>query len=476
MSQPVRALFVAVFAFLTALPLWAQSDTSAGAFVHIDTIVFEGNRLTRRALLLRELEFAPGDSIPLEGLAATLERNKNRLLNLDLFTVADLRVAEWRANNHVVLRVRLTETWYLLPVPLFELADRNFNVWWKEFGGSLRRVNYGLDLTHNNLTGNADALKAKAQFGYNNRYELSYRFPPIDRSRTINMQAAVSYSRTHEVAYTTEGSQLQFRRNPDVWQIEQFSAFVNLGWRPKLLTTHRFSLEYRDTRASDSVAVILNPDFFLQGQRRQRHASLVYNFTSDYRDIRPYPLNGWITVLDFRQNGLFPNDDLWLTRLFAEHSRYTSFGKDKKWSVETGLKGRVSLPRRKPPYYNNQALGYFGNFVRGYEYYVADGLDFGILKTSVHFEAFNREIRLGKWMPFKAFKVLPIKIYLALNNDFGYANDPYYGANNPLSNHVIYGYGPGLDIVMWYNKTIRLEYSRNDLGEGGFYIRINAGF
>ena len=26
----------------------------------------------------------------------------------------------------------LLENWYIFPIPKFELADRNFNVWWKE--------------------------------------------------------------------------------------------------------------------------------------------------------------------------------------------------------------------------------------------------------------------------------------------------------------------------------------------------------
>ena len=200
--------------------------------------------------------------------------------------------------------------------------------------------------------------------------------------------------------------------------------------------------------------------------------SLVYGYPSPATEPATggfFPANLFLGM-----KNLLPGDNLFITRLFAEHTRYTSFGR--RWSVETGLKARVSLPRSKPPYFNNQALGYAGNFVRGYEYYVADGLDFGILRTSVHLELLNREFQLGQWMPFKAFKVLPIKVYLAANNDLGYANDPHYGAGNTQSNRLLYGYGPGLDIVMWYNKTLRFEYSRNDLGRAGLYIRVNAGF
>jgi hypothetical protein len=114
--------------------------------------------------------------------------------------------------------------------------------------------------------------------------------------------------------------------------------------------------------------------------------------------------------------------------------------------------------------------------VRGYEYYVADGLDFGLVQTAFHFELFNKTFKLGKYMPFKAFKTLPLKLYLTFNNDLGYANDPYYAAHNPLTNRILYGYGPGLDLVAWYNKTFRVEYSRNDLGQGGIFIRIDSGF
>ncbi|HNM24638.1 MAG TPA: hypothetical protein PKL15_04375, partial [Saprospiraceae bacterium] len=138
-------------------------------------------------------------------------------------------------------------------------------------------------------------------------------------------------------------------------------------------------------------------------------------------------------------------------------------------------KVRVSWPRRQPPYYNNQALGYGGDYVRGYEYYVADGLDFVLLHTSWHWEFFNREFNFGRYMPVQAFRVLPLKLYLALNGDLGYANDPWYAAGNPLSNRWLSGYGFGLDVILYYNKSIRLEWTWNHLGEGGFYLRINTG-
>ena len=442
-------------------------------YIYIDDIIITGNRKTKDWIILRELEFASGDSLAVADLPATLERNRLRLMNTGLFSSAQIEMLSVPTPQHLRLEIKLVETWYIYPIPLFELADRNFNVWWKEFNHSLRRVNYGFDLSYLNLTGHADALKVKGQFGFNNRYELGYRFPPFNRQGTIGMQTSVAYSRTHELGFLTDSNKVLFYRNDNQWIFRQAAATANFYWRPKLLTTHTFMLEYRDNRIADTIATALNPDFFLRGNTQQRHFSLVYKFVTDHRDIRPYPLHGWLAVVEVRQNGLFAFDDLHLARLFAEYGHYFSFSK--KWSLETAVKGRTTLPRRKPPYYNNQALGYGGSFVRGYEYYVADGLDYAVAKTSLHFNLFDRSFKFGKWMPFKPFKVFPLKVYLAFNNDAGYANDPWYRVNNPISNRWLYGYGFGLDFVAYYDKTARIEWSRNDLGQSGFYIQINTG-
>ncbi|MBK7940168.1 MAG: BamA/TamA family outer membrane protein [Lewinellaceae bacterium] len=436
----------------------------------------EGNRKTRSALILRELEFTPGDSLFIAELPAALERNSLRLMNLGIFNTAKINVRSWNPeSNHVSLHIELIEAWYIYPVPLFELADRNFNVWWKEFNRSLKRVNYGIDWNQLNLTGNADALKVKTQFGYSNKYELRYSRPNLNRDQTIGLDFGITYSRSHEVAYATDANKLQFHVNRNIWQIVQLSTGGSVLWRPGLFTTHRFTAEYRSTTVADSIAAVFNPDFFLGGATRQRHLSLLYSLTFDYRDIRPYPLSGWLLAAELRQNGLLPGDNLHLFRAYVEYARYFPF-LEKRMSLETVFRGRTSLPRCRPPYYNNQALGYGGSFVRGYEYYVADGLDFGLLKTAFHVQIFNKTFHLDKFMPLEAFRNFPLKMYLSVNNDLGYANDPYYAEQNPLANHLLWGYGFGLDIVAYYDKTARFEWSWNDRGENGFFLRINTGF
>ena len=454
-------------------PLYAQNAAPPPAYVIIDTITLQGNRKTKPALILRELEFKPGDSLPADGLSETLERNRLRLMNLSLFSFSELRLDTLPPGNRLALHFRFVEMWYLYPIPLFELADRNFNVWWSEFDRSLKRVNYGISWTHLNLSGHADILRINLNFGYSNRYEVVYERPWLNRRQTLGFRVATGFSRNHELAYVTRDNKQQFYVNPGKWQLTRYYANTTLHWRPKLLTTHSLTAEYHLNRVADSIATEVNPDYFLNGRTEQRHFSLIYRFLIDRRDIRPYPLSGWLTAVELRQNGLLPRDDLHLFRATGELKKYFSFSR--RLSLETIVKGRFVLPRRKPPFYNNQALGYGNDFVRGYEFFVMDGMDYGLLRSSFHIQLFNRTFNLGKYMPLQAFRTLPLKVYLSINNDTGYANDPYYGAGNPLSNRWLYGYGIGIDIIAYYDKVAKLEWSWKGPGGGGFYLNINTG-
>lgn len=469
----ISSLLWPVVFLLGGPPITAQSNATPTVYIRIDSIILEGNRKTRPSLIFRELEFAAGDSLALNTLAETLERNRLRLMNTGLFSSSDVVLDTLPPGNRLAVRFRFVEMWYLYPIPLFELADRNFNVWWSEFHRSLKRVNYGISWTHLNLTGHADVLKVNLNFGYSNRYEIIYERPWLNRRQTLGFRVATGYTRTHEIAYTTAGNKQQFLVNPDIWQITRYYANAGLNWRPGLLTNHSFLLEYHLNRITDSIASEVNPNFFLDGRTAQRHFSLIYKLTVDHRDIRPYPLNGWLASLELRQNGLLPGDDLHLFRATAEYKKYIPFA---RWlSLETILKGRVSLPREQPPFYNNQALGYGNDFVRGYEFFVMDGLDYGLFRSSLHFRALDRTFNLGRFMPLQAFRVMPFKVYLSLNNDLGYANDPFYSGPNPLNNRLLYGYGIGIDLVAYYDKVARFEWSWKGTGGSGFYLNINTG-
>ncbi|MBK8041510.1 MAG: hypothetical protein IPK21_01930 [Haliscomenobacter sp.] len=71
--------------FLLGFPLFSQEG-----MVRIDSISVEGNKKTHRAIILRELPFQSGDTIPLAALSGVLEEGERWLMNTGLFNRVDI--------------------------------------------------------------------------------------------------------------------------------------------------------------------------------------------------------------------------------------------------------------------------------------------------------------------------------------------------------------------------------------------------
>ncbi len=466
-----RFLSICLFLASWSTLVSAQVDTTKNYFVKIDSISFEGLKKTRKSLILRELDIHLGDSVLTSDLDAVLLRNRNRVVNLQIFNEVVVTAANWPATNRVHLHIKVREAWYWFPSPVFELVDRNFNVWWKEYNGSLRRTNIGGDYTQKNFTGFADIFGVTATAGYNQRFSLRYSTPTINKKQTLGLVASLNYSRTRELAVSTLDNKLVFFSNPDFYAVRRFLGDVSVSWRPGLLNFHAFTLEYRHNRIADTIANDINPRFFAPGVTRQQHMSFVYAHIFDSRNIRSYPTKGLYTYSEFRQNGLLPTDDLFLSRFRLEVNRYAELN---RWlSIETAFRLRFSLPRSRPPYFNNNALGYLGDLVRGYEYYVMDGLDFGTIKTSVRGKFFDRTLYYPKFIKkvCKRCKGIGTELYMSVLNDAGYANDPWFGAKNPLSNRLLYATGIGLDIVLYKRTPFQIAWMRTVTGQTGVFFR-----
>ncbi|MFQ5447144.1 MAG: hypothetical protein ACE5FF_09420, partial [Saprospiraceae bacterium] len=256
-------------------------------------------------------------------------------------------------------------------------------------------------------------------------------------------------------------------RNSENPLLQRFRAGAGLLFRRKLDVYHRLSLTFHQNIIHESVPHELNPDFFLTGLK-QRYTALSYEFVLDKRDIKPYPLDGYYFVATAAKKGFGLRKDLNALDVSATWFHY--FPLAKRWSLELGAKGKAGLIRQKQPYYNSVALGYLLDNIRGYEYYVVDGLDYAYQKSSLRFELTNKTVNWGKRVPFEAFKEMPLKLYLSVHNELACVNNPFYKKGNPMSNRVLWGTSLGLDIVMYYNKVFSLEFSRNHLNEFGFFL------
>ncbi len=466
-DRDVGALLAAILFCCLATGLQAQEE-----HVIIHKISIAGNKKTKDKIILRELAFGPGDTLAVAELSDVLEQSEYMVMNTGLFTSVTITFKNWEgATGRVHLHIEVMEGWYIFPVPIFELADRNFNVWWVEQNRSLDRVNFGMEFSHTNFTGRMDRLKLEAQYGYTRKYSFGYSLPYINRSNTLGISTNVSFSRNREINYKTVDNRQEFFQDESGFQYERFKAETALTYRPGLRVFHNLIFRYHQNRISEEVAQDFNPDFFLDGRELQRFFSMIYIFTLDSRDIRPYPINGNYLRFILEKDGLgfFPDRNALTFR--AQFDHYFPLSDRFSVGLNTGMK--VSLIRRQQPFNDNRAIGFGPSYLHGYEYYVIDGLDMGYLKSNLRWELFNGQINFGKLMPLPAFRTMPLKLYFSVNNDFGYANDPFLKEVNFLNNRLLWGGGFGLDIVLYYDKVIQVEYSFNQLFENGLFLHLN---
>ena len=446
------------------------------AYVVVNKITIEGNSKTKEKVFTRELTFAVGDTLKLETFSNKLEENRKRLTSTGLFTLVTVNVKDWGADNRVTVAIKVLETWYIYPAPTFQFADRNFNVFWNGGNPHWNRINYGMLFTYNNFRGLQDPLTVTLQGGYTPKVALSYSLPFINKAQTIGIGGSVGYSQNTEVNYGTSGNKQLFIR--DTVELKPYQkevgGDVSMTYRPGLYSSHVIDVGYRKRNIAGAVAA-LNPDFYTGGQTEERFWSLYYGFADDHRDEKFYPKKGYYLGAYISKDGLVASDNV--NDLLVGLRLGKFFTLSDRWSFEALSHLQTNLVRGPRPYRLDKALGYGSDFLRGYEYYVVDGPDFGFLKSTLRYEFFRTIVDFKKSMPVKQFRLLPISTYLTFNNDLGYANNPYnVDTTNTFNNRLLYSYGMSLNFVFAYDIVIKVDYSVNHLNQGAVYLRFTANF
>lgn len=445
-------------------------NSNAAPYLIVKKISLKGNKRTKDRIILRELDFRVGDTLQIADLEAIFKKNRNQVYNTSLFNDVAVRIAAWR-NKEAELLISVEERWYIFPVPIFQLTDRNFNDWWVTHQRDLRRTEYGFQFIHYNFRGRREKLKILFQLGYTQKFELNYQVPFLDRQGKTGISFSGNYITNREVAWRTFGNRQEFYRDTLENLRSRFRVGASITHRPNVQESHNLGINYTINHIKDYVAQI-NPDYFLDGRSRQAYPHFNYTYTADYRDIRPYPLHGYFFRLNFNKLGLSSSSDINMMSLWMGYTHYFQLGK--RWYGLANAHGRISFPERQP-YYNQQGLGYGTSYLRGYEYYVIDGQYFGLLRTALKYELLNVKFK-NPLLKGDQFRTLPLAIYLKTYLETAYVKDAYYAANNPLSNKWLGACGLGIDIFSVYDMVLSLEYSFNAERESGFFVSFRTNY
>ncbi len=448
-------------------------DTVVNRILEVGRVIIIGNKVTRIRIIERELSLKQGDTVSSKLLPGILQWDKNKIYNLRLFNTVSVRALELTAERIDIL-VEVTERWYIFPVPIFELSDRNFNEWWNNYNHDLNRINYGLRIYKNNFRGRNESLRLTAQFGFVRRFDLQYKIPNLDRKQKQGIVFNLDYGRPKNLAYQTLNHRLVFLESKKIVKIT-FGASVGYSYRKSFYETHSVDLGYRQNEVVDTV-LLLNPIYFNNNKTTQKYFELTYSFVSEHRDVVVYPLKGYQFSAYVRKTGLLDNDDINQLQINLTYSKHWPLTNKFYLSNFTSVFWSTVINQ---PYNQYNALGYRGQLLRGYENFVIEGPEFVMNKTTLKKKIFSRSWTLGQ-VPIEQFRYFPLAIYIKTFADMGYVrNYPYYdekGLNQTFSNRYLAGAGFGLDVVTVYDLALRFEYTFTQQQPGAFFFNVRKEF
>ncbi len=462
----MRKIFICFFSFFFCFLAFSQEK------LEIKSITILGNKITKADIILRELTFKKGEQMSKEDLEIKIKSSKENLTNLSLYNFVDITISNHQRKVDVIIDV--VERWYVWPYPIFELSERNFNVWWNEFKASnysdFSRMNYGVFLEWENFRGRNELLKLKYRRGFKEQYLFNYNIPYFNKNKTIGISAFAQLFRRKKSFYKTIDNKLLYYENKNNYTTKDFEIELDILFRKNIRNKHKLELYYYKTIIDDSIKV-LNPNYLKNNDTKGSFFKLTYQFANEQRDYVEYPLHGHYLHFELTKN--FAGSSLVNHfEAFAKAEKYLELRK--RLFFGSSFAAKISSDDYQP-YFAQKALG-FEDYVRTYEYYVIDGQQYWLSKTALKYALFEKTNFDIPYIKMSQFKKSHFSVYLGVFTDFGYVIDTQNKEESPLANKLLFGRGISLDYVTYYDKLLRIEYGINKLGEKGIFLHFSNPF
>jgi outer membrane protein assembly factor BamA len=400
----------------------------------VDTILVYGNTRTRAYVILNEMSIIPGQQFTPE----MIEYDRNRIYSLGLFTSVDLFLDTLAAPS--VLRVLVSERWYVFPVPLFGFRD-----------GDVNRAYYGAGLYHQNFQGRNQKLFGSVVFGADPSAQISFAEPLIDHEHRLSFGAQLSFSRTRnrseeEAALSGTFDELHYDGNVSMgkrFNLYQYAG-VNLGYSVVEISS------YRPSRTVSS-----------SGIDRCIYTSAYYSY--DTRDLTEYPTKGNFFSCYLTKYGL-GTSEVDFARFGVDLRKYVPL--PFSFSLAARVSGAMMMGGEIPTY-AHVYLGY-GDRVRGYFKTVFEGENIVCSTIELRFPLFPARIyRVSTPILPEEFSIWRFGVALILFADAG--TTWYRQQRVPLESFAS-GYGGGVDFLLPYGIIVRSDYAWNNFGRGQFIL------
>lgn len=430
----------------------------------VRNITIEGNKTTSERLILREFPILNGDSIQIKDIPEKFEFGKQQLLNTRLFHEAVIAVDKFE-DASLDIKIIVKERWYIFPLPYFKPVDRNLSQWLLKNKADFSRINYGIKLHHDNVTGNGDKLRLHLITGYTKQLSLIYSIPYVDKKMKWGLNVELHTGKTKEINDKTIDFKQQFIKSEDNINIFTTGG-IQFTYKKAYLTKHKFGIGFSSLKVGDTV-IKSNPKYFSTPTHKIFYPELHYTLIYQNLDYYPYPSKGNAFLLNFSKKGFTKEVNSW--SISAIGMQVIPVAKRTFYTVVAG--GVLKAPF-KQPFVFADLIGYGDYNLRGYEYYVFDG-DAGLTLTNSitrQLTNFKMHIPGTKWL---TPRLIPLKIYGNAFVDMGYAHNPLLASKK---NMFLISGGIGLDLFTMYDFTFKLNFSINHFGNSGLFLQKKTMF
>ena len=265
-----------VYILFTTISLGQTVDKE----IKVDSIRIEGNKTTKDFVILRELNFAVGDTVS----KSLLNYNRERVFSLGIFNNVEFAIE--KANELNILVINVQESWYIYPVPFFN---------WRE--NTIAKSSYGFFLLYKNFRGRNETIQALASFGYDPSFNLFYINPVISTKYDLSL----AFGLFHQ---TIKNKSLMARAiYKSDFNYKTSGASITLGKRFNTSNNLFLSLGF----SYIDVPIYL-PGFNASGSKIDRVPWLQLQYVLDTRNLKQFSKNGFFGKVELTHNGFGINN------------------------------------------------------------------------------------------------------------------------------------------------------------------------
>jgi outer membrane protein assembly factor BamA len=365
----------------------------------INTIKVTGNKKTKNYIVTRDITFKVGDTIKGIELLSTIDRTQKNIYNAALYATVKIEVLKNDTiKNAIDINIVIIERWYIFPIPVFELYDRNIKEWRTTYNSDLNRVRYGIRFTHYNFSGRRDQLNINLFNGFSKELYFNYSQPYADKKLLHGFVLAGGYSSKISINYIDSLNLGLPRKLNDSFEKPDYKLFkqedyffaANYSFRSGNYARHEIGINYNNIKVTDTI-IGKNNNYFTNGANTHQVVDFNYSYNYSKLDFYAYPLIG-----DYYRFGTKLRIGKSNTNQLLFYATYGTFNKiTPKFFYSTSITTSFKFAKEPQSFYNLKTSNFEIANIRGLEQYlIYSNADFflSIENLNNHFIFYNKKL------------------------------------------------------------------------------------